>query len=82
CPVLSLGARYNIMGHFAKRFQVPYRKWMPKMPIFHLLSDTGGLPRAVQFLLEEFFGRQLEKANTFFDDVENINKNIDRIFTE
>ncbi|CAG8637471.1 10234_t:CDS:2, partial [Paraglomus occultum] len=82
CPVLSLGARYNIMGHFAKQFQVPCRKWMPKMPIFHLLSDTGGLPHAVQFLLEEFFGRQLEKANTFFDDVENINKNIDRIFTE
>ena len=37
--------------------------------------------RALQLLLEEFFGCRLEKCNTFEDTAEDINMNADRIST-
>ncbi|KAG0357737.1 hypothetical protein BGX24_006147, partial [Mortierella sp. AD032] len=77
CPTLSTGACYDIMGHFTGLAKVPHRQWMPKMAFLHLLSATGGLPRALQLLLEEFFGRRLEKCNTFADTAEDINMNAD-----
>lgn len=80
CPTLSMGACYDIMGHFTALAGVRPCQWMPKMAFFHLLSATGGLPRALQLLLEELFGRQQEKCNTFKDTVENIGMNADRIF--
>ncbi|OAQ29335.1 hypothetical protein K457DRAFT_155768 [Linnemannia elongata AG-77] len=82
CPTLSTGACYDIMGHFTGLAKVPHRQWMPKMAFLHLLSATGGLPRALQLLLEEFFGRRLEKCNTFADTVDDINMNADRIFNK
>ncbi|KAF9898834.1 hypothetical protein EC991_010262, partial [Linnemannia zychae] len=82
CPTLSTGACYDIMGHFTGLAKVPHCQWMPKMAFLQLLSATGGLPRALQLLLEEFFGRRLEKCNTFADTVEDINMNADRIFNK
>ncbi|KAG0272994.1 hypothetical protein BGZ96_005073, partial [Linnemannia gamsii] len=82
CPTLSTGACYDIMGHFTGLAKVPHRQWMPKMAFLHLLSATGGLPRALQLLLEEFFGCRLEKCNTFVDTVDDINMNADRIFNK
>ncbi|KAF9965278.1 hypothetical protein BGZ73_001511, partial [Actinomortierella ambigua] len=82
CPTLSMGARYDIMGHFATLANVRHSEWMPKMTFFHLLSATGGLPRALQLLLEEFFGRQQEKRDTFPDTVAGIDINADRVFNK
>ncbi|KAF9954138.1 hypothetical protein BGZ70_010649 [Mortierella alpina] len=82
CSTLSTGACYDIMGHFTGLAKVPHHQWMPKMAFLHLLSATGGLPRALQLLLEEFFGRRLEKCNTFADTAEDINMNADRIFNK
>ncbi|KAG0211855.1 hypothetical protein BGX28_007310 [Mortierella sp. GBA30] len=82
CPTLSIGACYDIMGHFTGLAEVPHRQWMPKMAFFRLLSATGGLPRALQLLLEDFFGDRLEKCNTFVDTVRDIDMNADRIFNK
>ncbi|KAG0282390.1 hypothetical protein BGZ96_000534, partial [Linnemannia gamsii] len=82
CPTLSIGACYDIMSHFTGLAQVPHRQWMPKMAFLHLLSATGGLPRALQLLLEEFFRRRQEKCNTFPDTVDDIGMNADRIFSK
>ncbi|KAH7028519.1 hypothetical protein BKA57DRAFT_431333 [Linnemannia elongata] len=82
CPTLSTGACYDIMGHFTGLAQVHHREWMPKMSLFRLLSATGGLPRALQLLLEEFFGPRLEKCKTFPDTVHDIDMNADRIFNK
>ncbi|KAF9079916.1 hypothetical protein BGX23_002984, partial [Mortierella sp. AD031] len=81
CPTLSMGACYDIMSHFTTLANVRHCEWMPKMAFFHLLSATGGLPRALQLLLEEFFGRRQEKCNTFPDTVDNIGMNTDQIFS-
>ncbi|KAF9151751.1 hypothetical protein DFQ26_001138, partial [Actinomortierella ambigua] len=80
CPPLSMGARYDIMSHFASGAKVPHQKWMPKRGFFHLLSASGGLPRALQFVLEEFFGRQLERSKYFEQTALDIDMNVDRIF--
>ncbi|KAF9536366.1 hypothetical protein EC957_011236, partial [Mortierella hygrophila] len=80
CPTLSTGACYDIMGHFTELAKVPHHQWMPKTAFLHLLSSTGGLPRALQLLLEEFFGGKLEKCDSFVDTVANIHLNADRIF--
>ncbi|KAF9537361.1 hypothetical protein EC957_008401 [Mortierella hygrophila] len=81
CPPLPIGACYDIMSHFTTLANVRHCEWMPKMAFFHLLSATGGLPRALQLLLEEFFGRQLEKCATFPDTLLNIDMTADRIFS-
>ncbi|KAF9180591.1 hypothetical protein BGZ51_006095 [Haplosporangium sp. Z 767] len=80
CPTLSMGACYDVMSHFTALANVHHCEWMPKMAFFHLLSATGGLPRALQLLLEEFFGRRQEKCSTFPDTVNDIGMNADRIF--
>ncbi|KAG0276644.1 hypothetical protein BGZ95_007257 [Linnemannia exigua] len=75
-----MGACYNIMGHFATIANVRHREWMPKMAFFHLLSATGGLPRALQLLLEDFFGRRPDKCDTFPGTMVDIDINLDHIF--
>ncbi|KAF9900519.1 hypothetical protein EC991_007210 [Linnemannia zychae] len=80
CPLLSMGACYDIMSHFTALANVRHCEWMPKMAIFHLLSATGGLPRALQLSLEEFFGRRLEKCNTFSKILDDIDINANQIF--
>ncbi|KAF9126218.1 hypothetical protein BG015_004744, partial [Linnemannia schmuckeri] len=80
CPTLSMGACYDIMSYFTTLANVRHCEWIPKMAFFHLLSATGGLPRALQLLLEEFFGRRQEKCSIFPDTVDDIDMNTDRIF--
>ncbi|KAG0080938.1 hypothetical protein BGZ92_000405, partial [Podila epicladia] len=80
CPTLSMGACYDIMSHFTALANVRPCEWMPKMAFFRLLSATGGLPRALQLVLEELFGARQEKCRTFPDTVGDIGMNADRIF--
>ncbi|KAG0318650.1 hypothetical protein BG000_004105 [Podila horticola] len=90
CPTLSLGACYDVMAHFVEKAnklnnvsrveKVSHSDWMPKMAYFHLLSATGGLPRALQLLLEDIFGTRLERCANFMDHLETIDKNAEGIF--
>ncbi|KAF9997291.1 hypothetical protein BGZ65_007124, partial [Modicella reniformis] len=68
-PLLSLGACYTIMGHFTQG-KVPYSEWMPKMEYFQLITATGGLPRAMQYLLEVLFGYNLELLDAGFGPID------------
>ncbi|KAG0208983.1 hypothetical protein B0O80DRAFT_496941 [Mortierella sp. GBAus27b] len=80
CPTLSMGARYDIMRHFTALSEVHDYEWMPEMAFFRLLSATGGLPRALQLLLEDVFGYGQEKCSTFRALVDDISLNADQIF--
>ena len=55
CPFLTRKALYEIVDHFAKRHGDDELRWMCNQHFVRLLDDTGGLPRAVQFLLEACF---------------------------
>ncbi|KAK3817757.1 MAG: hypothetical protein J3Q66DRAFT_190071 [Benniella sp.] len=81
CPTLSIGACYDIMGYFTERASVPFSDWMPKLGIFRLLSATGGLPRALQILLENLFGRTLDECQAFAGRVNDFDNNADQTFT-
>ncbi|KAG0014800.1 hypothetical protein BGZ81_000252 [Podila clonocystis] len=81
CPTLSLGACYEIMSYFVDKANAVSRSdWMPKMAYFHLLSATGGLPRALQLLLEDIFGTKLEHCADFKEELNDVDKNAERIF--
>ncbi|GJJ77498.1 hypothetical protein EMPS_09857 [Entomortierella parvispora] len=82
CPPLSLGACYDIMGSFLRPESVHACQWVPKKGILYLLSATGGLPRALQLLLEEFFGSRLENHASFLEALSNIDEDTDTIFGE
>ncbi|GBC48487.2 hypothetical protein GLOIN_2v1656427 [Rhizophagus irregularis DAOM 181602=DAOM 197198] len=60
CPQLSLRAMLNIANHYAQKFDPETfdcgtYKWMLCQPFLQLLEDTGGLPRALQYVLDECF---------------------------
>ncbi|PKY51439.1 hypothetical protein RhiirA4_468482 [Rhizophagus irregularis] len=60
CPQLSLRAMLNIANHYAQKFDAETfdcgtYKWMLCQPFLQLLEDTGGLPRALQYVLDECF---------------------------
>ena len=56
-PLLSLESRLDIMREFATNHDVSDCVWVPKIWIHQLLLDTGGLPRALEYLFTEFFGQ-------------------------
>ncbi|KAI1290658.1 hypothetical protein EDD11_009120 [Mortierella claussenii] len=82
CPTLSLGACYDVMGYFTERAELHYNQWMPKKALLHLLSATGGLPRALQLLLESFFGKQANDNTKFIEWLSDIDANTDIIFNK
>ncbi|PKY47590.1 hypothetical protein RhiirA4_522912 [Rhizophagus irregularis] len=60
CPQLSHRAMLNIANHYAQKFDAETfdsgtYKWMFCRPFLQLLEDTGGLPRALQYVLDECF---------------------------
>jgi len=70
CPLLPLFDCVAIMRHFAKNYGFSDDKqWILESWVHQLLSDMGGLPRALELLLNEFFGDQHENAKTFFNDI-------------
>jgi len=79
CPPLSLGACYDIMDSFMTQ-HVAHCEWMPKKGFLYLLSATGGLPRALQLLLEQFFGSRLEECIEFLKTLPDIDQNTRSIF--
>lgn len=66
CPLLSMKSRIDIADHFATKYNAPMLggqyKWKLCKPLLQLLDDTGGLPRALQYLFAVCFnygGEQL-----------------------
>ncbi|GBC15842.2 hypothetical protein GLOIN_2v1729495 [Rhizophagus irregularis DAOM 181602=DAOM 197198] len=69
-PLLSLESRLEIMREFATNHGVSDCVWVPKVWIHQLLLDTGGLPRALEYLFAEFFGQDFTRVKEFFEDLE------------
>jgi hypothetical protein len=82
CPQLSLKAMLKIANHYAQKFGAKEKfdcgtyKWMLCQPFLQLLEDTGGLPRALQYIFDECFKSNVEiESNGFFDNIYNQNFN-------
>jgi hypothetical protein len=56
-PLLSFGAVLSLVEHYAKQFGANDWEWKMQLGFLQLLSDMGGLPRAISYLLEECFGK-------------------------
>lgn len=69
CPLLPLADRVQIMRHFSEYYGFDDKKWILEPWIHHLLSDTGGLPRALEILFDEFFGSSHDSAQKFYDKI-------------
>jgi hypothetical protein len=65
-PLLSVEGVLTLMEHYAKKFNAD-NKWKLNLPFLILLTDMGGLPRAIQCLLEECFGKDFSKGKEFFE---------------
>jgi hypothetical protein len=73
CPQLSFRAMLNIADHYAQKYDAEKfgcgtYKWMLCRPFLQLLEDTGGLPRAIQYVFEVCFEAAGKK---FFDNLHN-----------
>jgi hypothetical protein len=66
-PLLSLESRLEIMREFATNHDVSDCVWVPQVWIHQLLLDTGGLPRALEYLFTEFFGGNFKNVEEFFN---------------
>ncbi|CAB5104331.1 unnamed protein product [Rhizophagus irregularis] len=79
-PLLSLESRLDIMRDFATNHDVSDCVWVPKVWIHQLLLDTGGLPRALEYLFTEFFGQGFTSVKEFFEELET--KTPSRIYSK
>ena len=73
CPQLSFRAMLNIANHYAQKydaekFDCGSYKWMLCRPFLQLLEDTGGLPRALQYVFEVCFEIETD-GKKFFGDI-------------
>ncbi|RUS14602.1 hypothetical protein BC937DRAFT_93572 [Endogone sp. FLAS-F59071] len=66
CPLLKSKALYEIVDHFAKKNGDDDRHWMRNRYFLRILADTGGLPRAVQFVLEACFSEYDKNTQELF----------------
>ncbi|GBC04811.1 hypothetical protein RclHR1_05890012 [Rhizophagus clarus] len=90
-PLLSLESCLEIMREFATNHGFFDYLWVPHIWIHQLLLDTGGLPRALEYLFTEFFGENFTNVKEFFDKLvnkklipltiyTNVSKNIDTAY--
>ncbi|CAG8470501.1 11311_t:CDS:2 [Paraglomus occultum] len=63
---ITMASRMEIIEYFMDTY-IKDSIWKKKLWIFELLllSDTGGLPRAIQYLLDEFFGTYFQSIKEF-----------------
>jgi hypothetical protein len=69
CPLLPLADCVQIMRHFSEYYGFDDKKWFLESWIHYLLSDTGGLPRALEILFDEFFGSSHDSAQEFYEKI-------------
>ncbi|RUS13306.1 hypothetical protein BC937DRAFT_95526 [Endogone sp. FLAS-F59071] len=63
CPLLKPKSCLMIMHHFTKKLGIEDKDWTSKRWILQMLLDTGGLPRALQYFLEDLFGIDYQHGN-------------------
>ena len=68
-PLLSLGAVFKLVEHYATLFGASPWAWKMQLPFLQLLGDMGGLPRAISYLLVECFGENFSKGQDFFQTI-------------
>ena len=78
-PLLSLGAVFKLIEHYATQFGASPWEWKMCLPFLQLLGDMGGLPRAISYLLEECFGGNFSQGQDFFQTISS--KSFFPIFT-
>ncbi|CAG8640802.1 9843_t:CDS:2, partial [Paraglomus occultum] len=73
CPLLSTASMVRIVDHYARIFDAETfedgnskYKWKLCRPLLYLLEDTGGLPRALQHLLDVCFHVVSTDGHKFF----------------
>jgi len=71
-PLLSLGATFELLKHYASQFDAKPWEWKMHLPFLQLLGDMGGLPRAISYLLEECFGKDYSRGQEFFHKISSL----------
>jgi hypothetical protein len=71
-PLLSLGATFKLIEHYASQFGANPWEWKMHLPFLQLLGDMGGLPRAISYLLEECFGKDYSRGPEFFQKISSL----------
>ncbi|CAH1768431.1 1180_t:CDS:2, partial [Entrophospora sp. SA101] len=66
CPMLSITAILNIVDYFANKNGDQQQHWMSSIPFLQLLYDTGGLPQALQYVIEKSLA-----IHNFFNELQN-----------
>lgn len=66
-PLLTLTAVLNLVAHYVAVFGAHPHRWRLHRPFLQLLSDMGGLPRAVSYLLTKCFGEGYVNGREFFE---------------
>ncbi|PKY31700.1 hypothetical protein RhiirB3_475297 [Rhizophagus irregularis] len=61
CPLLSMGACIEIVNYFAVRENDTNYQWTLDRSFIKILDDARGLPRAIEYILEEILERNLFK---------------------
>ncbi|CAG8626796.1 7624_t:CDS:2 [Paraglomus brasilianum] len=72
CPMLSISSCIFILKHFMNLLNIADHLWVPHFWLLELLSDTGGLPRALQYFLEELFGVGLQRKEDFLNNLQKL----------
>ncbi|CAG8515823.1 7631_t:CDS:2 [Funneliformis mosseae] len=76
CLLLSTASMIHIVDHYAKIFGTlvfddDESKWKLCQPFLNLIEDTGGLPRAFQYLLNTCFELEIQKHYNIYNNVQN-----------
>ena len=70
--LLSLGATFKLIEHYASQFGANPWEWKIHLPFLQLLGDMGGLPRAISYLLDECFGKGYSGGLEFFQRISSL----------
>ncbi|CAI2193291.1 8963_t:CDS:2, partial [Funneliformis geosporum] len=68
CPLLSMTACIEIVDHFAKQYGDTELRWCLDRPFIKILDDARGLPRAIEYILNDVLGTSHDNAKNFFGD--------------
>ncbi|CAI2180089.1 19920_t:CDS:2 [Funneliformis geosporum] len=64
-PLLSMTACIEIVDHFAKQYGDTEFRWYLDRPFIKILDDARGLPRAIEYILNDVLGTSHNNAKKF-----------------
>lgn len=65
-PLLSLDAVLKLVEYYVEHFSADHNDWKLSLPFLQLVSDMGGLPRAISYLFGVCFGHDYSGGSDFF----------------